>query len=219
MPPARKKKHYDQVAAMAQCWPVPPRELLWVGGTYARHPKHFPAQQQEHAWVYGKLRPLGIQPDSFLASLHQAGYPRLAPISLWPTMRADDNDEQGRFHFPGVLPDIVRAGKLWTYLETHKLHESIWYGHALRNKRQHHTSILLHHLPDQWNREWKEFIPQTRALHLLTAPCLEEVRSRDAPCAASNFEVAATELASASECIEADTESDTSGVIDYGTLA
>ena len=122
-------------------------------------------------------------------------------------------DEQGRLCFPGVLDDSVRAGKLWTYLETHKLHESIWYGYALRNKRQHDISILMHPLPDQWNRQCKEFFPQTRPLHLLTAPRFE------APRAASNSEVAATELASATERMEADTESDTSGVIDYGTLA
>jgi hypothetical protein len=209
MSSARKKEHYEQVAAMAPCWPVPPTELLWVGGTYALHPKQFPAQQQEHAWVYEKLRPLGIQPDSFLASLHQAGYPRLAPTEVWPTMSP----------FPGVLPDSVRAGKLWTYLETHKLHESIWYGQALRNKHKHYTSILLHPLPDQWIWECKASIPQRRVLHLPTAPSVEEMRRREATCAASNVKIAATELAFASECMDADIDSDTSGLIDYGTLA
>ncbi len=72
--------------------------------------------------------------------------------------------------FRGVLDDSVRAGKLWTYLETHKLHESIWYGYALRNKRQHDISILMHPLPDQWNRQCKEFIPQTCPLMMLSQP-------------------------------------------------
>ena len=49
MPRARREKHYAKVHSMAQCWPVPPAELLWVGGTYARSPDLFPAYQQEHA--------------------------------------------------------------------------------------------------------------------------------------------------------------------------
>ena len=81
MPLSRREKHYAKVHAMAQCWPVPPSEMLWVGGTYARHPRYFPEHQKEHAWVYGRLRPLGIQPDAFLAKLHQAGFNRFAPIS------------------------------------------------------------------------------------------------------------------------------------------
>jgi hypothetical protein len=74
MPLTRREKHYPKVDAMAQCWPVPPSEMLWVGGTYARHPKYFPEHQNEHAWVYGKLRSLGIQQDAFWSKLHQAGF-------------------------------------------------------------------------------------------------------------------------------------------------
>ena len=67
---SRRQKPFAKVDAMAQCWPVPPNELLWVGGTYARHPKYFPDHQKEHAWVYGSVRPLAIHPDTFLSKLH-----------------------------------------------------------------------------------------------------------------------------------------------------
>ncbi len=66
-------------------------------------------------------------------------------------------------------------------METHKLHESLWYGHKLRNKHKHHTAILDHPLADVWNKEYREFVRQRRPLHLLTAPSADEVRS----CAAS----------------------------------
>ena len=164
---SRRQHHYAKVHAMAQCWPVPPSELLWVGGTYARLPKYFPEHQKEHAWVYGKLRPLGIQPDAFLSTLHQAGFNRFAPLELW--CKSWDDDAMFR-HFPGTLSDTVRAGKLWTYMETHKLHESLWYGHELRNKQKHHTSILDHPLQDEWDRQCKHFFRQPRPLQLLTAP-------------------------------------------------
>ena len=217
MPRSRREKHYTKVVDMAQCWPVPPTELLWVGGTYARHPKHFPEHQKELAWVYGKLRPLGIQPDTFLSKLHQAGFNRFAPVDLWHKTWDDDVMLQ---HFPGTLPDTVRAGKLWTYLETHKLHESLWYGHALRNKHKHHTSVLDHPLTDKWNTEGKSFFRQQRPLRLLTAPCLEAVGA----CAASHgFRDArgnATEHAAAIGYVhDEDTGSETSGASDYGTLA
>ena len=119
------------------------------------------------AWVYGKLRPLGIQPDAFLSKLHQAGFNRFAPMELW--RKIWDEDAMFR-HFPGTISDTVRAGRLWTYMETHKLHESLWYGHELRNKHKHHTSILDHPLQDVWNKERNQFIRQPRPLHLLTAP-------------------------------------------------
>ena len=74
-----------------------------------------------------------------------------------------------RTGFPGVLPDKVRAGKLWTHLETHGLHTSLWYGHDLRKTHKHHTSILAHPVPDQWSQTLG-FMPQRDTLHLLTAP-------------------------------------------------
>jgi hypothetical protein len=216
MPHSRRQKHYAKVVDMAQCWPVPPTELLWVGGTYARHPKHFPEHQQEHAWVYGKLRPLGIQPDTFLSKLHQAGFNRFAPVDLWHKTWDDDVMLQ---HLPGTLPDTVRAGKLWTYLDTHELHESLWYGHALRNKHKHHTSVLDHPLADKWDREAKSFTRQRRPLHLLTAPYLEEVGSHAASHGFLDAGGTATEHASAIAYIhDEDAGSETSGVSDYGTL-
>ena len=36
MPLTCREKHYAKVHAMAQCWPVPPSEMLWGGSTYAR---------------------------------------------------------------------------------------------------------------------------------------------------------------------------------------
>ena len=217
MPRSRREKHYAKVVDIAQCWPVPPTELLWVGGTYARHPKHFPEHQKEHAWVYGKLRPLGIQPDTFLSKLHQAGFNRFAPVDLWHKTWDDDVMLQ---HFPGTLPDTVRAGKLWTYLETHKLHESLWYGHALRNKHKHHTSVLDNPLADKWDTEGKSFSRQRRPLHLLTAPCLEEVGTHAASHAFRDACGTATEHASAIGHVhDEDTGGETSGASDYGTLA
>ena len=216
-PLTRRKKHYAKVLDMAQCWPVPPSEMLWVGGTYARHPRYFPEHQKEHAWVYGRLRPLGIQPDAFLAKLHQAGFNRFAPIELW--RKIWDDDAMFR-HFPGTISDTVRAGKLWTYMETHKLHESLWYGHELRNKHKHHTSILDHPLQDVWCKESKEFIRQTRPLHLLTAPCHEEVVSASASCGFLDAEGIATERnPAAAHMQDESTDDEISGASDYGTLA
>ena len=217
MPLSRREKHYAKVHAMAQCWPVPPSELLWVGGTYARHPKYFPEHQKEHAWVYGKLRPLGIQPDAFLSKLHQAGFNRFAPIELW--CKIWDDDAMFR-HFPGTLSDTVRAGKLWTYMETHKLHKSLWYGHELRNKHKHHTSILDHPLQDVWDREWKQFIRQPRPLHLLTARCHDEVARASASCGFLDAEDTATEHAPAAAHMQDEgADDEISGASDYGTLA
>ena len=214
MPRPRRKKHYTRVGNMAECWPVPPAELLWVGGTYARHPKHFPEHQQEHAWVYGKLRPLGIQPDSFCSKLHQAGCNRFAPTDLW--CGALDDDFQ---HFPDTLSDTVRAGKLCKYLDAHKLHKSLWYGHALRNKHKHHTSILDHPLPDEWNREFKSFQRKHRPLHLVTAPCFEEVASQAASRGFLDTEGKTAEQASAIAHIhDEDTGDETSGASDYDAL-
>jgi len=212
----RREKHYAKVHAMAQCWPVPPSEMLWVGGTYARHPRYFPEHQKEHAWVYGRLRPLGIQPDAFLSKLHQAGVNRFAPIEMWRNIW----DEDAMFrHFPGTLSDTVRAGKLWTYMETHKLHESLWYGHELRNKHRHHTSILDHPLQDVWDKESKQFIPQPRPLHLLTALCHEQVVGASASCGFLDAEGTATEHNTATAHMQHECNDEISGASDYGTLA
>ena len=204
MPQTRRKKYYAKVLDMVQCWPVPPSEMLWVGGTYARHPRYFPEHQNEHAWVYGRLRPLGIQPDAFLSKLHQAGVNRFAPIDLWHKIW--DEDAMSR-HFPGTLSDTVRAGRLCTYMETHKLHKSLWYGHELRNKHKHHISILDHPCT-------------TRPLHLLTAPCHEEVVSASASCGFLDAEGIATERnPAAAHMQDESTDDEISGASDYGTLA
>ena len=55
---AEGSKMYD----MPYYWSCEPQQLLWVGGTYARDPKNFPACQQETAWIYANVRPLRIQP-------------------------------------------------------------------------------------------------------------------------------------------------------------
>ena len=144
MPRSRKEKHYAKVHDMAQCWPVPPSELLWVGGTYARHPKYFPEHQKEHAWVYGRLRPLGIQPDTFLSKLHQAGLNRFAPIDVCHKARSDGTMVQ---QLPGTLLDTVRAGELWTYLENHQLHESLWYGLACGTSTSTTPPFSITHCP------------------------------------------------------------------------
>ena len=118
------------------------------------------------------------------------------------------------------MSDTVRAGKLWTYMETHKLHESLWYGHELRNKHKHHTSILDHPLQDVWCKESKEFIRQTRPLHLLTAPCHEEVVSASASCGFLDAEGIATERnPAAAHMQDESTDEEISGASDYGTLA
>ena len=172
---SRREKHYATARALAHCWPMPRAELLWMGGKYARHPRHFPEHQNEHAWVYVHLRPLGIQPDPFLFKLRQQSkHYTFAPADI--------------HHLPGTLPDSMRAGKLWTYMETHKLHKSLWYGHALRNKRKHHTSILDHPLQDVRLPEHKSFVPQPRPFHHLAARSPEEVSRMPATLAIAHDE-------------------------------
>ena len=123
-------------------------------------------------------------------------------------------------HLPGTRSNTVRAGELWTYMETHQLHESLWYGHALRDKHKHHTSVLDHPLPDERDREKKSFVCQPRSLHLKTACSLEEVVDLSASCGFLDAEGAATERAPAVEYMhDGDTDGENSGASDYGTLA
>ena len=70
---------------MSYYWSCEPRQLLWVGVTYARDPKYFPACQQETAWIYANLRPLRIQPPIELMRIHFARPWRYAPD--WPAPR------------------------------------------------------------------------------------------------------------------------------------
>lgn len=105
-------------------------------GTYARHPRYSPEHQQAHAWVHGRRRPPGIQPDASLSHLHQAGLNWSAPVEFWRQIW--DGDAMSR-HLPSVISNTVRAGKLWTCMDTHNLYESLWYGHDLRVNHTHHT--------------------------------------------------------------------------------
>ena len=85
---------------------------------------------------------------------------------------------------------------------------------------KHHTSVLDHPLPDEWSREEKSFVRQPRLLHLKTARCLEEVVDLSASCGFLDAEGAATEHAPAVEYMHhGDTDGETSGASDYGTLA
>ena len=42
-------KSFWETWCAVSSWTVPPEDLLWVGGTYARHPSRFPAEQSEAA--------------------------------------------------------------------------------------------------------------------------------------------------------------------------
>ena len=105
-------------------------------------------------------------------------------------------------------------------MATHKLHESLWYRHELRNKRKHHTSILDHPLQDVWDREGKDFRRQPRPLHLLTARCHDEVARASASCGFLDAEGAATVHAPAAAHMQDEgIDDEISGASDHGTLA
>ena len=98
-------------------------------------------------------------------------------------------------------------------METHKLHESLWYGRELRKKHKHHTSIVDHPLQDVWDRESKEFVRQPRPLHLLTARCHDAVARASASLTATEHAPAAAHMQ------DEGTDDEISGASDYGTLA
>ena len=92
--------------------------------------------------------------------------------------------------------------------------------YTYKNKLKHHTSILDHPLQDVWCKESKEFIRQTRPLHLLTAPCHEEAVSASASCGFLDAEGIATERNPAAAHMQNEsTDDEISGASDYGTLA
>ena len=70
---------------MSYYWSCEPEQLRWMGGTYARDPKNFPACQQETAWIYANLRPLRIQPPKELMRMRFARLWQHAPD--WPAPR------------------------------------------------------------------------------------------------------------------------------------
>ena len=51
----------------------------------------------------------------------------------------------------GTIINTVRVGKVMTYIDTHKLYESVWYGHELVYRHTHHTSILGRPWEDVWD--------------------------------------------------------------------
>ena len=105
-------------------WAVPPEELLWVGGTYARHPSQFPAEQSQPTWVHDHLRPLGIQPPRLLCKLRQG-----ARIDAhdWNLHLEDEEGECDLPFFPFSLTPVQQESMLSAFLWKHAL-PSVWYG-------------------------------------------------------------------------------------------
>jgi hypothetical protein len=80
-----------------------------------------------------------------------------------------------------------------------------------------HSDPPLHQMLQMLHRE---FIRQTRPLHLLTAPCHEEVVSASASCGFLDAEGIATERNPAAAHMQGEsTDDEISGASDYGTLA
>ena len=79
---------------MSYYWSCEPQQLLWVGGTYARDPKHFPACQQETAWIYANLRPLRIQPPIELMRLHGRRAVRELHYYICPETSVKDEERE-----------------------------------------------------------------------------------------------------------------------------
>ena len=115
---AESSKMYD----MWFHWNCQPYELLWVGGTYARDPKYFPACQQETEWIYAKLRPLHIQPPIELMRIHFAR-PWCGPD--WPAPRFTRKQ--------GVSVEACGV-QLYKYMKRHGMlwyPSGLWYGYDL----------------------------------------------------------------------------------------
>ena len=94
-----------------------PSSLRWLGGTYARSPKDFPAAQQSIDWVHSRLRPLGLQPSEVLLRLRKVGdrHPFLNCVRKATT-----------------LSDEVRSAKLHKHLSRCRM-PGVWY--ALDNSK------------------------------------------------------------------------------------
>ena len=116
---AEGSKMYD----MSYYWSCEPQQLLWVGGTYARDPKNFPACQQETAWIYANLRPLRIQPPIELMRLHFA----------WPWQRVPDWPAQRLARLHEISVEACGA-QLYKYMKLHGMLSypaGLWYGYEL----------------------------------------------------------------------------------------
>ena len=71
---AAQADEFKHGMALWQMWRTTcssPSALRWLGGTYARHPRDFPAAQQDRDWVHSHLRPLGLQPSEVLLWLRR----------------------------------------------------------------------------------------------------------------------------------------------------
>ena len=126
-----KNKDRDKLYDMSYYWSVRPEYLLWVGGTYARHPKHFPANQQDTEWIFANLRPLCIQPPTELMRIHFAK----------PWKRSPDWPAPGYQVIQKHDISIEACGaQLYNYLKLHAMisyrgdPDCVWYGHALPYK-------------------------------------------------------------------------------------
>jgi len=120
-------------------WATPPAELLWVGGTYARSPADFPAEQHESAWIYKHLRPLGIQPSGFMQKLrrghsHSAG-----------AVEASIKDCPCVPQFPFTLSMENQEAMLSAHLWKHDL-PSVWFGEAshLQLRRERYKRVKFY---------------------------------------------------------------------------
>ena len=152
-PPSTFWTTWCQVAS----WVVPPGDLLWVGGAYARHPGDFPGQS-DPAWIFEHLRPLGIQPSKFMQTLRRGAAdeaqakivtrpfwakldPRVRPYAIgWPSypnkhVAMDFNEEQGCIEclpvFPFTLTPAQQEQKLSAHLWKHNM-PSVWLGEGSR---------------------------------------------------------------------------------------
>ena len=107
-------------------WTIPPERLLWVGGTYARHPSQFPPEQNQSAWIFDKLRPLGIQPSNFMQKLRRGAKDH----ALGSNKHLVDEDENLSSPalplFPFVLTPPQQESMLSAHLWKHGL-PSVWY--------------------------------------------------------------------------------------------
>ena len=108
-------------------WAVPPERLLWVGGTYARHPSQFPPEQHRSAWIFERFRPLGIQPSGFMQKLRRGAKDH----ALDSNQHLVDEDENFSApavpHFPFSLTPQQQESMLSAHLWKHDL-PSVWYG-------------------------------------------------------------------------------------------
>jgi hypothetical protein len=211
---AERDKMYDRW----YYWSCEPNELLWVGGTYARDPKCFPACQQETAWIYANLRPLQIQPPVELMRIHFAR-PGRGPGWPAPTLT--------RKHEVSVE---ACGAQLYRYMELHgMLNDSdphgLWYGYDLPDtwfkRSDSHLSWRSRSNEDRKFGMYEQPVvtaldhPKTPAtawnfrceypLHLPSAQRLQQMPHAEGPATEHAFDVGA--------------ESDASDVSDYGTLA